>query len=85
MRKGLDHVDFKPRVRQSVPTVEGETPAAVVMVLVGRWVDQSGGSVVVVSLMIFAILSSLRVRGTGRSWCIIEGSHPIEGESPYSL
>jgi len=34
-RKGLDHVDSKPRVCQSVPTVEGETPAAVVMVLVG--------------------------------------------------
>ena len=34
------------------------------MVLVGRWVDESGGLVVVVSLIISAILSSPWVLGT---------------------
>jgi hypothetical protein len=38
---------FKPKVRHILPTVEGETPAAAAMVLVGRWVEASGGVVVV--------------------------------------
>ncbi len=54
---------FKPKVHQILPTVEGETPATVAMVLVDRWVDESGGVVMVVRFMITAILSSPWVLG----------------------
>jgi hypothetical protein len=72
---------FKPKVRQMLPAAEADTPARVAIVLVDRWVFESGGSIVVSE---FDNLGYLVVP-TGSSWCVTEGSHTIEGESPYPL
>jgi hypothetical protein len=66
-------------------TVERDAPASAAMVLVDQCVDESEGSVVLVSLMIFSDLVLSMGSRDSRSWCVTERSHPIEGEFPYPL
>jgi len=40
---------LRPKVRQILLTVEGETPVAAAMLAVDQWVEPSGGAVVVVT------------------------------------
>jgi len=54
---------LRPKVRQILLTVEGETPVAAAMLAVDQWVEPSGGAVVVVDSMIVAIVSSPWIRG----------------------